>query len=418
SPALSPCWEFSKTVPSSLAHPPSVPRKTSSGGKRPLAHHTHLEPSLVSASSTNSMLIRTLALVTGSASSSTRDGEPGTSSQDGKETAGTLDGRKASVLNSSSSQSSGHVPPAFILRYTETIAESSKGGGQAAAEAKPATKFSSAYTLPLMKPNAQSSPDMSLARTTPQTAPPAAYIPPHARCFHQFLSPTSSVPSLQTSPVAAPTRRHSAPNQHTNRFTQWSKSTSQKSSSAVPSSIANLSAAEKNSSKRRKTTYSPSLTPLPSSLRPQCPARERLYLWTPTTSRSPKDAQGNRLPLSQAEVEKIRDTMVHAFADSTRETYGSGLLVFHVFCDSKSIPEDQRAPASRILISSFITEMAGHYSGKTVSNYVHGIRTWHILHGVPWSLGGDIEIDTLFKAAISLTPSSSKKPNAILTPFH
>lgn len=167
---------------------------------------------------------------------------------------------------------------------------------------------------------------------------------------------------------------------------------------------------EKNSLKRRKITYSPSLTPLPSSLRPQCPARDRLYLWSPTTPRSPKDAQGNRLPLSQAEVEKIRDVMVHAFADSTRETYGSGLLVFHVFCDSKSIPEDQRAPASRILISSFITEMAGHYSGKTVSNYVHGVRAWHILHGVPWSLGGDMEIDTLFKAAISLTPSSSKKP--------
>jgi hypothetical protein len=101
--------------------------------------------------------------------------------------------------------------------------------------------------------------------------------------------------------------------------------------------------------------------------------------------------------------------MVHAFADSTRETYGSGLLVFHVFCDSKSIPEDQRAPASRILISSFITEMAGHYSGKTVSNYMHGVRAWHILHGVQWSLGGDIEIDTLFKVAISMTPTSSKK---------
>ncbi|KAG2149235.1 hypothetical protein DEU56DRAFT_908934 [Suillus clintonianus] len=38
------------------------------------------------------------------------------------------------------------------------------------------------------------------------------------------------------------------------------------------------------------------------------------------------------------------------------------------------------------------------------------IRAWHVLHGVPWDLGGDIDIDTLFKAAISLTPPSSKKP--------
>ncbi|KAG2737718.1 hypothetical protein P692DRAFT_20761085, partial [Suillus brevipes Sb2] len=42
-------------------------------------------------------------------------------------------------------------------------------------------------------------------------------------------------------------------------------------------------------------------------------------------------------------------------------SYGLGLLIFHVFCDSKSIPEDQIecAPASCFLISSFITEMAG-----------------------------------------------------------
>lgn len=121
------------------------------------------------------------------------------------------------------------------------------------------------------------------------------------------------------------------------------------------------------------------------------------------------DAQGNRLPLSQSEVEKIQDIMVHASAESTHETYGSGLLVFHVFRDSKLIPENQCTPASRILISSFITEMAGHYSGKTVTNYVHGVRAWHILHGVSWDLGGDVEIETLFKAAISLTPPSSKK---------
>jgi hypothetical protein len=89
--------------------------------------------------------------------------------------------------------------------------------------------------------------------------------------------------------------------------------------------------------------------------------------------------------------------------------YGLGLLIFHVFCDSKLISEDQRTPASRILISSFITEMVDHYAGKTVTNYVHGIHTWHILHGVPWELGGDAEIDTLLKATASLTPASSKR---------
>jgi hypothetical protein len=30
--------------------------------------------------------------------------------------------------------------------------------------------------------------------------------------------------------------------------------------------------------------------------------------------------------------------------------------------------------------------MVGHYSGKTVSNYVNGVRAWHIVHGAEWSL--------------------------------
>lgn len=100
--------------------------------------------------------------------------------------------------------------------------------------------------------------------------------------------------------------------------------------------------------------------------------------------------------------------MIHAYAEATRETYGSGLLTFHVFCDSKSIPENQRAPTSNILISSFITSMAGHYSAKTITNYVCGVRAWHVLHGLNWSLN-KMEIETLLRASISLAPPSSKR---------
>jgi hypothetical protein len=85
------------------------------------------------------------------------------------------------------------------------------------------------------------------------------------------------------------------------------------------------------------------------------------------------------------------------------------LAHFHVFCNSKLIPEEQRTPTSHILISLFISEMAGHYSGKMVLNYVHGVRAWHTLHGVPWTLGGDAEINMLLKAATSLTPPSRKR---------
>lgn len=100
--------------------------------------------------------------------------------------------------------------------------------------------------------------------------------------------------------------------------------------------------------------------------------------------------------------------MLFAWAESIRESYDSGLLVFHVFCDSRSIPESERAPADSLLISTFIAFTAGSYSGKTIANYVFGVRAWHILHGMCWALN-DEEIDALLKATENLTPSSSKR---------
>lgn len=100
--------------------------------------------------------------------------------------------------------------------------------------------------------------------------------------------------------------------------------------------------------------------------------------------------------------------MIHAWARSTQEAYGSGILAYHVYCDSKSIAEDLRAPASSELVSAFISDLAGYYSGKTITGYIHGVRAWHILHGIKWLLEED-QIDALMKAAKNLTPASSKR---------
>ncbi|KAF8834384.1 hypothetical protein BDN67DRAFT_985360 [Paxillus ammoniavirescens] len=79
-------------------------------------------------------------------------------------------------------------------------------------------------------------------------------------------------------------------------------------------------------------------------------------------------------------IQQIYDIISNAWADSTKEVYGSGLLIFHIFCDSKSIPEVQRAPANPTLISAFLSTLTGLYSGSTISNYLHGVRVWHIIH--------------------------------------
>ena len=90
-------------------------------------------------------------------------------------------------------------------------------------------------------------------------------------------------------------------------------------------------------------------------------------------------------------------------------TYRSGLLTFHIFCNRKHILEADCAPASPILLAAFISMLAGSYSGSAVSNYLSGIKAWHTIHGLGWTLS-DVETDALLKATFSLTPPSSKRP--------
>ena len=85
---------------------------------------------------------------------------------------------------------------------------------------------------------------------------------------------------------------------------------------------------------------------------------------------------------------------------------------FHVYCDQKGVPEDQRAPASPVLIHAFISALAGTYSGSTIDNYVYGIRAWHLIHGVKWQMEV-AELEALLRAAEKATPVSSRKKKRV-----
>ncbi|KAJ7160562.1 hypothetical protein C8R43DRAFT_881511 [Mycena crocata] len=157
-----------------------------------------------------------------------------------------------------------------------------------------------------------------------------------------------------------------------------------------------------HSSKSRPRPY-PSHLPLePSLLRPPCFADERLYKWIPSTSRR------DRASLSTSDLQNVTNVLSHAWADGTLGTYGSGLLVFHCFCDSRGISEAARAPASSDLLASFLAATAGNYAGKTLENYFSGVRAWHILHGVAWAPNAS-ECDALLRAAVALQPKSSQR---------
>ncbi|KIK90740.1 hypothetical protein PAXRUDRAFT_151282, partial [Paxillus rubicundulus Ve08.2h10] len=155
-----------------------------------------------------------------------------------------------------------------------------------------------------------------------------------------------------------------------------------------------------------KSTYPADLTPTPSPLQPACAARDCLKMRKPALHPN-HSLHAFPTIIQESDLSQIKDIIVHTWAESTKESYGSGLLVFHVFCDTKSIPDSDHTPVSSDLISFFISSLAGQYSGGTVANYLQGIRMWHIMHRLGWS-HNDMKIEALLKAAIRLTPTSSK----------
>jgi site-specific recombinase XerD len=146
------------------------------------------------------------------------------------------------------------------------------------------------------------------------------------------------------------------------------------------------------------------LTPSPSDLRPHCAAKDRLEKWIP----HPESLSCLGTPATLELQERVRAVTLQGWAESTRTTYGAGLLVFHVFCDSREVPEKDRAPANAALISAFISTLAGSLSGKAIHNYIYGVRAWHTSYGLPWVLHED-QIATMLKGATKLAPPTVKQ---------
>lgn len=151
--------------------------------------------------------------------------------------------------------------------------------------------------------------------------------------------------------------------------------------------------------------YPSNLTPLPSELRPLCAAKDRLAQWLPHPDVLSEHATG---PIPTDLQERIKAIALLGWADSTKAVYGVGLLVYHVFCDKKTISDKDRAPASSNLISAFISCLAGAYSGSAIHNYFYGVRAWHTLYGLPWAVNEN-QIGIILKGAAKLAPPMAKQ---------
>jgi hypothetical protein len=131
-------------------------------------------------------------------------------------------------------------------------------------------------------------------------------------------------------------------------------------------------------------------------------ASERLVKWKPLNT-------GGADVLTPTQLERMLAVMAAGWAPATHQTYGSGLLMFHVWCDKNSVAEDRRSPVSHWLMVGFIADCAGGYSKSAVENALLGVRAWHLVHGVRWS----VDMDALkpeLRGVENLAPPGSKRP--------
>ena len=149
---------------------------------------------------------------------------------------------------------------------------------------------------------------------------------------------------------------------------------------------------------------------------PYCLAADRLKLWHSFISQVSVLYPDSSFHITLIiDLEWMLSVMAAAWVPGTRETYGAGLLVFHIFYDSQDIPESQQCPVNNTPLHTFITTCAGSYSGSALANYVFGIRSWHTLHRVPWLIF-KVDISAALDGAAALTPPSKFPKRLPFTP--
>ncbi|KAG1749062.1 uncharacterized protein EDB91DRAFT_1244851 [Suillus paluster] len=360
-----------------------------------------------------------------------------------------LAGQKQSDLNCSSELSA--LFPTWVThsQCTEITQELSKAGGKDDTGTQKSTPFSATF---MSSSNAypsvsQSALFMSPASRTQPTSPPGEFTPPKSfyslqstflpplgssswtlqnpQQLQNFTSCTTGVTPLQ------PLKSSTEPGSDSRALNAYKRVEKKKTRSSLnPYRTKRTSTVEHQ---RFDTIlpnltatipsiphpYKPNLTPAPLLLRPHCLARERLILWIPAgedTRRTATTNDPHEFTISDAQLDRVLEVMGCSWATATKETYGAGLLVFHVYCDAQQIAESQRCPISRPLLLAFLSSCAGAYSGSALGNYAAGIKAWHILHGRPWLIPPNELKSILDGAAKFAPPPPPNAPNALLSP--
>jgi len=346
------------------------------------------------------------------------DGEPGASTRTGNPLGAnqTSAGLKPWASNSSFIPLPLSNLPTQLSSLSETTWASLKDGSITATEILLPMKFSSGSINSCTRSPESfiSAPSMCPVNPTSQMALPGAFSGIPMPSSLTSLSPNPSAISLKTPSHTEPPLSTVTPiipimtalsiNPHGNNKASPTQSNTRVTPSPRFISAPPLPPAP---STLNPLPYRSDLSPSPSPLRPHCLAKDRLLLWKRFSAS--EDPWLAHPILSEADFNRILSVIDASWGSNTKAAYGAGLLVFHVFCDSRNVPEIDRCPVSQPLLLSFISTCAGTYSGNTLANYIAGIHAWHMLHGRPWILD-PITLKATIEGAARLAPPSSKRP--------
>lgn len=98
---------------------------------------------------------------------------------------------------------------------------------------------------------------------------------------------------------------------------------------------------------------------------------------------------------------------MHAWSETTRQKYSSGIERYKKFCVSRGFPEHECFPASEKVLCSFVATFAGTRAGSTIRNDLAAVRAWHIINALEFP--STTRLVYALKGASNMTPASSKR---------
>ncbi|KAJ3990582.1 hypothetical protein F5050DRAFT_1813886, partial [Lentinula boryana] len=98
--------------------------------------------------------------------------------------------------------------------------------------------------------------------------------------------------------------------------------------------------------------------------RPNVRAADQLNAWSSPYAIRQRELLSKQLP--NHIINDAFNIAEEGLSGPTKVNYAAGLLCFNQFCNKENIPEDDRMPASEILLAGFVGAFAGTVSGRTI----------------------------------------------------